>query len=340
MPTNRNKASASYRLLTAAIVLGAGVIPAGNASAGSDRPVLIVRSSDLPQYDEVVASFERTIGVPDTQIAEIKISASRERGTQGLTDAAATHAPRAVFALGARAAYLSRRVLPDIPTVFAMVVGWQRYRLDQGPVTGVALEIPADALFTRVKLMLPHIDTLGVIYSDNTEPHLLAQARKAASMLGMSLVEERVRAADEVAGAYRRTRREIDALWMVADPVVVTRDNFAFLARRTRTDGVAFIGFSENFVRAGAMLSVSPSYSTMGTQAAIQLDRLLADPSTPPPVQPPVAASLVVNADTVASLGLDLDATTVDMADMVISTVDVASMTDTAGAAEEQTDVR
>ena len=203
--------------------------------------------------------------------------------------------------------------------MFAMVVGWQRYGLDSGPVTGVALEIPVDSLFTRLKLMLPHVKSLGVIHGDGTDAVLLERARAAASVLGMTLVAEHVNADDEVPGAYRRMRRNIDALWMLADPIVVTRDNFAYLARRTRTDGIAFIGFSENFVRAGALVSVSPSYATMGTQAAILLERLLADPSAVPPVQTPVAAKLVINADTIAALGLDLDAATIGMADRVVN---------------------
>ena len=325
------RTTAATTLLVLAMILA-------HASTGAARPqdlsgpVLVVRSGDLPQYDEAVAAFAAAINAP---LVDIEIGESRERGTRRLADAAARHRPRAVYALGARAAYLSRRMLPQVPAVFAMVVGWHRYGLDDGPVTGVALEIPVDALFTRIKLMLPHIERLGVIHSDRSDVELVERARAAAAALGMTLVEEHVSAADEVPGAYRRMRRDVDALWMVPDPIVVTRDTFAYLAGRTRADGIAFIGFSENFVRAGAVVSVSPSYATMGTQAAVLLERLLADPSDAPPVQTPVAANLVVNADTIAALGLDLDATTLGMADMVVSMASDSGAADDTGSDAE-----
>ena len=42
-------------------------------------------------------------------------------------------------------------------------------------------------------------------------------------------------------------------------------------------------------------------------------------PSAVPPVQTPVAAKLVINADTIEALGLDLDAATIGMADRVVN---------------------
>jgi putative ABC transport system substrate-binding protein len=337
---NRTASSTARRPITTAIALVALVlILAQVVAAADDRPgpVLVVRSGNLPQYDEAVASFAAAVDAP---LVDIEIGESRERGTRRLVDAAAGHHPRAVYALGARAAYLSRRMLPEIPVVFAMVLGWQRYGLDSGPVTGVALEIPVDSLFTRLKLMLPHVKSLGLIHGDGTDAELVERARTAASVLGMTLVEEHVNADDEVPGAYRRMRRNIDALWMLADPVVVTRDNFTYLARRTRADGIAFIGFSENFVRAGAVVSVSPSYATMGTQAAILMERLLADPSAAPPVQTPVAANLIVNADTIVALGLDLDAATIGMADVVVSMASNSPVASGSGNDEEAYDAR
>lgn len=281
----------------------------------ANATILILRSQNLPQYEEPIASFRDTIGEP-TRIVDL--SGSRSEAELRVRRAIIKETPSAVYALGARAAVLARSMLPSTPMVFSMVVGWSRYELDRGPVTGVSLELPVETLFTRFKLLLPQLGRIGVISSQQTDPQLLEAARAAAKNLKLTLVEECVDTPDDVAGAYRRMHTGIDALWMLPDPTVVTQASFAYLADRASRDGVAFLGFSENFVRAGALLSVGPSYATMGSQAAVLLSHLIASPSTPPAIQPPLGSELVVNAETARRLGLDLDATAFAMADVVV----------------------
>ncbi|HET9062644.1 MAG TPA: ABC transporter substrate binding protein [Candidatus Binatia bacterium] len=83
-------------------------------------------------------------------------------------------------------------------------------------------------------------------------------------------------------------------------------------------DDVAFLAFSENFVRAGALLSVSPDYATMGSQAAALIDRIVATKAASPTVQAPIGSSLVINAETARELGIDVDMNMLSLADKVI----------------------
>lgn len=280
-----------------------------------DAVVLVVKSDALRQYDNPTEAFSSAYG---GQIVELNLEGSREKGEQRLRNAADTYDIDAVFSLGTQAAYLAKHTLPEIPLVFAMALDWQRYELDRGG-TGVAVEMPAEVLLTRFKLLLPGLSRLGVIHSAHASQANLEAARETAESLGITLVEEEVLHPEEVAGAYRRIRGEIEALWMLPDPVVVTRDNFRYLAERTRKDGISFLAFSENFVRAGALLSVSPDYTTMGSQAAVLVERLIADGESRLPVQAPIGSSLVINADTAKTLDIDVNASMMNMADLVIS---------------------
>jgi putative ABC transport system substrate-binding protein len=234
--------------------------------------VLIVQSENLAQYHVATAAFESASGAATVVV---RIDDPIEKARKKIRRAAEVSAPDAIFALGAQAAVLAKAELPEIPLVFAMVMDWQRHGLDGSGTAGVALEVPVDDLLTRYKLMLPQLRRIGLIYSTAMSDDFLSGARAAAQRLGIELSEEPVTAADQVAGAYRRLRRDIDAVWMIPDPGVVTRDNFAYLAHRTRNDEIAFLAFSENFVRAGALLSVTPNYTTMGSQAAALLGRTL-----------------------------------------------------------------
>jgi hypothetical protein len=276
--------------------------------------VLIVKSDDLPQYQYPIDAF---IAAHRGKVTTVDLEGSKEEGRARLARVAERESVDAVFALGAQAAWLSREVMPHTPLTFAMVIDWQRYGFG-ADATGVAVELPVDALLARFKLLLPGLRRLGVIHSGQSSATTLEAARSAAASLGIDLHEEDVAYSDSVAGAYRRMRGEVDALWMVPDPVVVTHDNFRYLAERTRNDGIAFLAFSENFVRAGALLSVAPDYATMGSQAAVLVERSLERHAAVPAVQAPIGSSLVINADTARELGIDLDRTILSLADKVI----------------------
>ena len=299
-----------------AAVCGAAILcSSGHASADSHPRVLIVQSENLAQYHVATAAFESASGATTVVV---RIDDPIEKARRKIRRAAEVAAPEAIFALGAQAAVLAKAELPEIPLVFAMVMDWRRHGLDGSGTAGVALEMPVDDLLTRYKLMLPSLRRIGLIYSSAMSDDFLSGAREAALRLGIELSEEPVTAPDQVAGAYRRLRRDIDAVWMIPDPGVVTRDNFAYLAHRTRNDEIAFLAFSENFVRAGALLSVTPDYRTMGSQAAALLDRLLRNSKQMTIVQNPLGARLVVNATTARAVGISLDATVLTMADAII----------------------
>jgi len=279
-----------------------------------DAKILIVKSDNLSQYEAPIRSFTTAT---DDEVEIIDIQGSRERGERLLLKATTSGTVRGIFALGTQAAYLSKYVLPSVPMSFAMVLNWEHYEF-ASPTTGVSVEIPVDVLFTRFRLLLPRIKRIGLIHSERVSGQRLEAARRAAQSLGITLLEEKVRFAEDVPGAYRRIRNAIDALWMPTDPVVVSRDNFRYLAQRCAKDEVAFLAFSENFVRAGALLSISPDYGTMGSQAAVLLEKAIAAPNTPQEIQAPLGSSLVINAEVAKEIGVDLDAAMLGMADVVV----------------------
>jgi putative ABC transport system substrate-binding protein len=276
--------------------------------------VLVVTSSDLPQYRQPVEAF---VAAYEGETRVIDIGESKETGRANIERAAAERPFDAIFAVGARAAWLSSKVLPDVPLAFAMVIDWQRYGLGDR-ASGISVELPVDALLTRFKLLLPNLRRLGMVYSDQVPSRTLDDAGAAAAELGIELVREPVTVSEDVPGAYRRIRSEIDALWMIPDPVVVTRDNFRYLAKRTLHDNVAFLAFSENFVRAGALLSVSPDYATIGSQAAALIERTVTSKPGAASVQAPIGSTLVINAETARELGIDLDLNMLSLADKVL----------------------
>jgi putative ABC transport system substrate-binding protein len=143
---------------------------------------------------------------------------------------------------------------------------------------------------------------------------LIKRAEEISAGLGIELVSVQVASEREVKKAWDRVKNQIDALWMVADPVVITRDNFEFLQKQTLRQKIPFMGYSESFVKAGALLSVSPDYETIGSQAASIAVQILEDKQKPWDIQitEPIGTIITLNKSTAKKLRLPLN-------DMILS---------------------
>ncbi|MEW6744123.1 MAG: TonB-dependent receptor [Planctomycetota bacterium] len=273
---------------------------------------LVLTSADLPQLEAPARAFASAVAIPCGMY-------SLEHDREALALLAASDIDL-VFALGADAARHAARAWAGVPIVFTMVLDWESEDLPRERCTGVALGVDPEALLTTYRLFAPQLSRLGVIHSRGFSPALLATAREAARALGLELVAESVRDRREVRGAFEQLKERVDALWMVADPAVITAESFLYLAEQCRAAKLPFFVFSENFVRAGGFLAVAPNYAYLGDQAAVLARRILLSGESPSSlaVEPPVGTSIIVNADVAKEIGLELSMDALALADLVI----------------------
>ena len=101
---------------------------------------------------------------------------------------------------------------------------------------------------------------------------------------------------------------------MIPDPKVITEESFLFLVDSTISDKKSFIVYSEQFVKAGALFSTSPNYSTIGSQLAIKSQQILEDKQKPSEVgiSPIIGTFLTVNKTTMKKLGLNIQMDGID----------------------------
>jgi ABC-type uncharacterized transport system substrate-binding protein len=76
----------------------------------------------------------------------------------------------------------------------------------------------------------------------------------------------------------------------------------------TIADKKSFIVYSEQFVKAGALFSTSPNYSTIGSQLAIKSQQILEDRQKPSQVgiSPIIGTFLTINKTTMKKLGMNI----------------------------------
>ena len=92
--------------------------------------VAVVQSDDLAPYTAPVQPFVEALGEP----ADLYNIRGREGDAEALVQRLQADPPQVVFALGAKAAWIMRKRLPDVPVVYASILSPRRFDVE-GPNT-------------------------------------------------------------------------------------------------------------------------------------------------------------------------------------------------------------
>lgn len=293
-------------------------------AAPAVRPVAILLSDSLPAYEQPVAAFENKIS--DTnRVVTFNLKGDIQNATVVMTRLM-EHQPSLIFALGAKAAWFSKlatRDHPETAVIFAMVLNWQRYELldNQRNIAGISADVAPGTQLFNLGLFAPQIRRVGVIYNPAHSAKTLEKAREAAALIGVELVARPIDQASEVERDWRRISNNIDAFWVLNDPVVYTLNNIYWLRDRCLKERMTCVGQSDNATRLGLMLSVNPNVASVGMQAASMADAILRRSVSPASlgVQDPLGTWLTVNTKTAEKIGIVLDTVSLSAVDATVS---------------------
>jgi putative ABC transport system substrate-binding protein len=97
----------------------------------------------------------------------------------------------------------------------------------------------------------------------------------------------------------------IEVLWLMPDSTVVTNESVRFILESSLAQQIPVIGFSPEFTRLGALLSMSVSYGDVGRETGLLARRILDGerlmPLNPVPIE---RLKITVNLKTARFLGI------------------------------------
>lgn len=284
------------------------------APARARPEIAVFRSDDLPAYQQPIESFTAAINAP---IALYAFHGDKERAL-ALTHELKADPPPLIFALGAKAAWLAAMEFPDVPMVYAMVLDPARYGVAGPMATGVGMTLPLDLVLAQFQLFFPERKVLGFIASSTHGMQAVIAAQAAADRANLEVRTALVSSSRDLRRALGQMRREVDALWLLPDPELLTPANFRAIRDTAQTARLPVLAYSETLVRAGALMCVAPDYAEVGRQAAELARQVLAadgeQGALPPPVTPETPR-VVLNHDTLEALGIKLDPALMDFVD-------------------------
>ncbi|MBX3302185.1 MAG: ABC transporter substrate-binding protein [Nitrospira sp.] len=247
------------------------IAPTSAHAAGVE--IAILKSSDLKAYNDAIEGFKVT--APGASIyAEYDLRGDLDRGKQ-LARTIRASTSSLVVAVGLKAALAAKLEITDIPILYLMILDPLKYHLTTANMAGVLLEIPMDRQFKIMRSFLPALRRIGVIYGPDKTAAKLKEAESQAAIHEFQLQRFPVKNEKEVPQQLRSLLSESEALWLIPDSTVLTDESIRFILESAVAKRVPVVGFSSEFTRLGAVLSISIDYGEVGREAGLLAKRIV-----------------------------------------------------------------
>jgi ABC-type uncharacterized transport system substrate-binding protein len=293
---------AHWRLLFAPFVLALLFAWASVVSAASAN-IAIVLSDDSVPYQETANNIRALVEQGAVRAAvSIYFPAGKKpdfvRERQDLIVAVGVRAAQEMVALNLTTPILTTLIPRQ---AFEKIARQRDYR----QLSAVYLDQPLARQMELIRLALPDRSRIGVVLGPESQDALNA-LQLAAKEARFGLAVEKISAAEELLPALQRVLADSDVLLALPDPLVFNKGTVQSLLLTTYRYQDPVIGFSQAYVKAGALAAVYSTPEQAGRQAGEMLQQVLAGKSwvLPPPEYPKyfsvslnyqVARSLAIN---------------------------------------------
>lgn len=235
--------------------------------------VVVIVSDDLGPYTEPVQPFLDALDEP----ADVYNLRGREADAQALAARLKNKPPEVIFALGAKAAWIARERLPDIPLVFASIMAPRRFDIEGKGTAGIAMVTAPELAVSQFNGFFSNFERIGVLRGPSIPDSRIASMEKAAELIGVTLTVERVRSPRDVRQAMHRLASKVQVIWLQNDREVLDRPTFRFIVEESQRTRMPLVVETENMVRAGALFATVPDTAGVGRQAAGLVREVLDD---------------------------------------------------------------
>lgn len=178
-----------------------------------------------------------------------------------------------VFTIGTEAFKAVSGHLNQIPMVTAMLVdplGEDVITKDQDNVYGAYLKVPFEKQFSVIKKIIPQLNPIAMIcWCQPGKKRVAVEAQPQAEQAGISLIAVKIDSVKSLGTSLEEALRQSKALLIAFDNDLYNSATSKELLLFSARNKFPIIAFSPNYVKAGALFSLSSNFSENGKSAAM-----------------------------------------------------------------------
>jgi putative ABC transport system substrate-binding protein len=303
------------RLAALAVIIGLCAQP---AFAQKPAKIFVVKGKDILSYNQAIDGFKQQ-ALPEWSITEYDLGGTTKNTPEMLrkiNDAK----PDIVLAVGAKSLAAVSQAKISQPVVFCMAMKPSAYDLQGINATGISLTVSPEEQFNILTSFTPKVKRLGILLWKKAPPELLDSIKTLAETQKVEIVPIELEAENEIPQKLRANINKIDALWMLDDAYIHSKETLDFVVQLTLKNNMPFMAISEVFVKEGALASLSPSYFDNGKQTAKLVKKILEQNINPKdiPISYHEKPDLVINMETARKLNVHIPLEVMDRASRFI----------------------
>ena len=217
-----------------------------------------------------------------------------------------------VVAVGVQA-FISASKLDAKTPVFGMLIpklSYDKILKDSGrsasALSAIFIDQPIPRQIALLKAVLPNVKTIGVLLG-STSFVLGDEIQQASTKAGIEARIDWVNQGDDLTIKLKHSLANSQALLAIADPDIYNKNTAATFLLTTYRQQRPVIGFSQAYVKAGAMAAIFSTPKLLAKQAVEQISQIKDKPNAamPAPLNPQYF-SVEVNHQVARSLGVEV----------------------------------
>ncbi|MBT3368158.1 MAG: hypothetical protein HN416_13480, partial [Nitrospina sp.] len=199
---------------------------------------------------------------------------------------------------------LANKFISDRKIVFSSILNWRRLPMAQ-KTYGISNELNPEMQITLYRYIFPDLKRIGVLYSRKYNKHWFNEAESVAKEMGVQIIGKSVSKKRDAIPELKELLKEIDALWLISDPVVMPdKKTLLEVFRQCDASKIPILSYHDAFAEYGAMVVVSVDNPTTGRQAAAISQEVLSNDVVKKAVQLPAGSHIFLNLKKANEYGL------------------------------------
>ncbi|MBR9909898.1 MAG: hypothetical protein GYB33_06035 [Gammaproteobacteria bacterium] len=288
---------------------------AGRAQAAATGPatspkIALILSGEEPLYRSALQALSNSLS-PSTQITSYSVNSWQRLSAD---QAVADH--DFAIAVGALATETLLQTPVQLPLLSLLVPSSsfkdlvQRYpqaraRIAAGQFTAIYMDQPALRQLNLARLIAPQLDSVGTMYDSASTP-LVESMHAAAAQMQLKFQSHLLQKDDNPLAALRQLYREIDVFIAVPGKYIFNRPIAKWMLYLSFRKKKPLLGFSADYVRAGALAAVFSSPEDVAEQASEWLQSYTRQQRFTSTPDHPAYFSVLVNREVAELLNLEL----------------------------------
>ena len=276
--------------------------------------IVIIRSQELGVYDEITTGILDQLRKSGFQSgSNLKIITQDVSNESTVISSIWEDNPDLIISLGTDATKLIKDKANNIPVVFSLVYDLKKNKIlessnsEKQNITGVVSEIPSKIYLSYIQGILSNANHIGLFYNPEESKEIVQEAKSASSEFGLELINKGIQSSKEVPQALLDLGDQIDAFWIITDPIVLEKNTRQLLLMHCLKKNIPVIGAAPNYVKAGAVFCLTVNYFDMGIQTGAICAKVLNGQSPKNiPIEHPRKVNVVYNSKICKQLNITL----------------------------------